>query len=65
LQKDGKLEKVDGIASVTASEGILDKEAILEKFESASRGGNIFAFVSAALLVAGGVVCLVIKKKEV
>lgn len=65
LQKDGKLEKVDGIASVTASEGILDKEAILEKFESASSGGNIFAFVSAALLVAGGVVCLVIKKKEV
>lgn len=64
VQKNGALVRDDSLGTIASTEGILDHEAVLAKNESNAKGGNIFMFVTAALLIGGGVVCIVVKKKE-
>lgn len=64
IQKNGALVRDDSLGMIASSEGILNHEEVLAKNESNSKGGNIFMFVTAALFIGGGVVCIVMKKKE-
>jgi hypothetical protein len=49
---------------IASTEGILNHEEVLAKNESNSTAGHIFAFVTAALFIGGGIVYIVVKKKE-
>jgi len=64
VQKNGALVRDDSLGLIASSEGILNFDEVLAKNESNNTAGNIFAFVTAALFVGGGVACIVIKKKE-
>ena len=64
VQKNGALIRDDSLGMIASTEGILSFEEVLAKNESNSAAGNIFAFVAAALFIGGGVVCIVVKKKE-
>ncbi len=64
VQKNGALVRDDSLGLIASTEGILSFDDVLAKNESNSAAGNIFAFVSAALFIGGGVVCIVVKKKE-
>ncbi len=64
IQKNGALVRDDSLGMIASTEGILNHEEILAKNESNSTAGNIFAFVAAALFIGGGIVCIVVKKKE-
>lgn len=64
VQKNGALVRDDSLGMIASSEGILSFDEVLAKNESNNTAGNIFAFVVAVLFVGGGVVCIVIKKKE-
>ena len=64
IQKDGVLIRDDSLGMIASTEGILNHEEILAKNESNNNGGYIFSFVTAALFIVGGVVCIVMKKKE-
>lgn len=64
VQKNGALTRDDSLGLIASTEGILSFDDVLAKNESNSAAGNIFAFVAAALFIGGGVVCIVVKKKE-
>ena len=64
IQKNGALVRDDSLGLIASTEGILSFDEVLAKNESNNTAGNIFAFVAAALFIGGGVVCIVIKKKE-
>ena len=64
IQKNGAIVRDDSLGLIASSEGILNHEEILAKNESNNNGGYIFSFVTAALFIVGGVVCIVMKKKE-
>ena len=64
VQKNGALVRDDSLGLIASTEGILSFDDVLAKNESNSAAGNIFAFVAAALFIGGGVVCIVLKKKE-
>ena len=64
IQKNGALVRDDSLGMIASSEGILDLDGVLAKNDSNEKGGYIFAFATAALLVVGGVVCIVYKKKD-
>ncbi|MBQ4348066.1 MAG: hypothetical protein IJC79_00425 [Clostridia bacterium] len=64
VQKNGALVRDDSLGMIASTEGILNHEEVLAKNESNSAAGHIFAFVTAALFIGGGVVCIVVKKKE-
>ena len=49
---------------IASTEGILSFEEVIAQNESNNKAGNIFAFVTAALFIGGGIVCIVVKKKE-
>jgi len=64
VQKNGALVRDDSLGLITSTEGILNHEEVLAKNESNSTAGHIFAFVTAALFIGGGIVYIVVKKKE-
>ena len=64
VQKNGALVRDDSLGLIASTEGILSFDDVLAKNESNSAAGNIFAFVAAALFIGGGIVCIVVKKKE-
>lgn len=64
VQKNGALARDDSLGMIASSEGILNHEEVLAKNEINNNSGYIFSFVTAALFVAGGIVCIVVKKKE-
>ena len=64
VQKNGAIARDDSLGMIASTEGILSFDDVLAKNESNSAAGNIFAFVAAALFIGGGVVCIVVKKKE-
>ena len=64
VQKNGALTRDDSLGMIASTEGILSFDDVLAKNESNSAAGNIFAFVAAALFIGGGIVCIVVKKKE-
>ena len=64
VQKNCALVRDDSLGMIASTEGILSFEDVLAKNESNSAAGNIFAFVAAALFIGGGIVCIVVKKKE-
>ena len=64
IQKNGALVRDNSLGMIASTEGILDHDAVLAKNESNNNGGYIFAFVTAALFIGGGVAYMVIKKKE-
>ena len=64
IQKNGALVRDDSLGLIASTEGTLNHEEVLAKNESNSTAGHIFAFVTAALFIGGGVVCIVVKKKE-
>ena len=64
IQKNGAIVRDDSLGMIASTEGILNHEEILAKNESNNNGGYIFSFVTAALFIVGGVVCIVMKKKE-
>lgn len=64
VQKNGALVRDDSLGMIASSEGILSFDEVLAKNESNNTAGNIFAFVVAVLFIGGGIVCIVVKKKE-
>lgn len=64
IQKNGSLVRDDSLGMIASTEGILSFEDVLAQNESNNTAGNIFAFVTAALFIGGGIVCIVVKKKE-
>ena len=64
IQKNGALVRDDSLGLIASTEGILSFDEVLAKNESNNTAGNIFAFVAAALFIGGGIVCIVVKKKE-
>jgi uncharacterized membrane protein YidH (DUF202 family) len=64
VQKNGALVRDDSLGLIASTEGILSFEDVLAKNESNNTAGNIFAFVAAVLFIGGGIVCIVVKKKE-
>lgn len=64
IQKNGALVRDDSLGMIASTEGILNHEEVLAKNESNSTAGHIFAFVTAALFIGGGIVYIVVKKKE-
>lgn len=64
IQKNGALVRDDSLGLIASTEGILNHEEVLAKNESNSTAGHIFAFVTAALFIGGGIVYIVVKKKE-
>ena len=64
VQKNGALVRDDSLGLIASTEGILSFDDVLAKNESNSAAGNIFAFVAAALFIGGGIVCIIVKKKE-
>lgn len=64
IQKNGALVRDDSLGIIASTEGILNHEEVLAKNESNSTAGHIFAFVTAALFIGGGIVYIVVKKKE-
>ena len=64
VQKNGALVRDDSLGLIASTEGILSFEDVLAQNESNSAAGNIFAFVTAALFIGGGIVCIIVKKKE-
>ena len=64
VQKNGAIARDDSLGMIASTEGILSFDDVLAKNESNSAAGNIFAFVAAVLFIGGGVVCIVVKKKE-
>lgn len=64
VQKNGALVRDDSLGMIASSEGILSFDEVLAKNESNNTAGNILAFVVAALFIGGGIVCIVVKKKE-
>lgn len=64
IQKNGALVRDDSLGLIASTEGILSFDEILAKNESNSKAGNVFAFVTAALFIGGGIVCIVVKKKQ-
>lgn len=64
IQKNGALARDDTLGLLASTEGILSFEEVLAQYESNNKAGNIFAFVAAALFICGGIVCIVVKKKE-
>ncbi|MBR2079403.1 MAG: hypothetical protein IJ962_04220 [Clostridia bacterium] len=64
VQKNGALVRDDSLGLIASTEGILNHEEVLAKNESNSTAGHIFAFVTAALFIGGGIVYIVVKKKE-
>ena len=69
-------DDLESMIELAESEGVIEEDRsdllqnalnfdeVLAKNESNNTAGNIFAFVTAALFVGGGVACIVIKKKE-
>ena len=64
VQKNGAIARDDSLGMIASTEGILSFDDVLAKNESNSAAGNIFAFVAATLFIGGGVVCIIVKKKE-
>ncbi len=64
VQKNGAIARDDSLGMIASTEGILSFEEVLAQNESNNKAGNIFAFVAAALFICGGIVCIVVKKKE-
>ena len=64
VQKNGAIVRDDSLGLIASTEGILSFDDVLAKNESNNKAGNIFAFVAAALFIGGGIVCIVVKKKE-
>ena len=64
VQKNGAIARDDSLGMIASTEGILSLEDVLAQNESNNNAGNIFAFVTAALFIGGGIVCIVVKKKE-
>ena len=64
VQKNGAIARDDSLGMIASTEGILSFDDVLAKNESNNKAGNIFAFVAAALFICGGIVCIVVKKKE-
>ena len=64
VQKNGGIARDDSLGMIASTEGILSFEDVLAKNESNNKAGNIFAFMAAALFIGGGIVCIVVKKKE-
>ena len=64
VQKNGAIARDDSLGMIASTEGILSFEEVLAQNESNNKAGNIFAFVAAALFIGGGIVCIVVKKKE-
>ncbi len=64
IQKNCALARDDSLGLIASTEGILSFEEVLAQYESNKKAGNIFAFVTAALFIGGGIVCIVVKKKE-
>ena len=64
VQKNGAIARDDSLGMIASTEGILSFDDVLTKNESNNKAGNIFAFVVAALFIGGGIVCIVVKKKE-
>ena len=64
VQKNGAIERDDSLGMIASTEGILSFEEVIAQYESNNKAGNIFAFVAAALFICGGIVCIVVKKKE-
>ncbi|MBR2417674.1 MAG: hypothetical protein IKB12_03480, partial [Clostridia bacterium] len=55
IQKNGALVRDDSLGLIASTEGILNHEEVLAKNESNSTAGHIFAFVTAALFIGGGI----------
>ena len=64
IQKNGALVRDDSLGLIASTEGILNHGEVLAKNESNNNGGYIFSFITATLFIGGGIVCIVIKKKE-
>lgn len=64
VQKNGAIARDDSLGMIASTEGILSFEEVIAQYESNNKAGNIFAFVTAALFICGGIVCIVVKKKE-
>ena len=64
VQKNGAIARDDSLGMIASTEGILSFEDVLAQNESNNNAGNIFAFVTAALFIGGGIVCIVVKKKK-
>ena len=64
VQKNGAIARDDSLGMIASTEGILSFEDVLAQNESNNNAGNIFAFATAALFIGGGIVCIVVKKKE-